>query len=74
MSMSSLESSICSEARWVLENRTLRVKDLIEWSTSEIVPTSVANGDPQPEEITVRLPLSGVYVTVLKSHDKRKPT
>lgn len=64
MSIRSLESAITSEARAVFNNRKLRVKDIMEWSTGEIKP---ADG-----EVVARMPLNGVYVAISAEHDKRK--
>lgn len=63
MSMRSLESAITAEARRFFLNPKLRVKDLQEWSTAEIAP--------QAGEIAVRLPLSGVWVAIKTTDDKR---
>lgn len=64
MNMRALESAITSEARRHFNNRTLRVKDLQEWSTG---PIKVQAG-----EVVERLPLNGVYVAIKVEHDKRK--
>ena len=66
MSMRSLESAIASEARRHFNNRTLRVKDLQEWSTAPI--------EAQAGEVTDKLPLNGVYVAIKAEHDKRTAT
>lgn len=63
MSVRSLESAICFSARIYLNNRTLRVKDLAEWSTSEITP--------REDEVVGRMP-DGIYVAIEKKYDKRK--
>lgn len=63
MSIRQLESAIIAEARRYFNNRTLRVKDLQEWSSAPIkAPTG---------EVTVKLPLNGVYVAIKVEHDKR---
>lgn len=40
MSLRSLESAILAEAKIVTENKKLRLKDIMEWSTGEIKPQS----------------------------------
>lgn len=65
MSLRALESAITSEARRHFNNRTLRVKDLQEWSTGPI--------KAQAGEVVERLPLNGVYVAIKAEHDKRPP-
>lgn len=64
MSMRSLETAILHEARQVLCNRNLRLKDLVEWST----------GTPVSREGEVSVPLvfhSGVTIVVANGMDKR---
>lgn len=61
MSMRSLESAICAEARTVLCNSKLRVKDMQEWSSGEI--------KPQDGEVVIKCP--SAYVAVKIEHDKR---
>lgn len=63
MSLRALESAITSEARRHFNNRTLRVKDLQEWSSAPI--------KVQPGEVTALLPLNRVYVAIKVEHDKR---
>lgn len=63
MSLRSLESAITAEARNHFANPKLRVKDLMEWSCTEI--------KPQEGEIVAKLPLNGVYVAIEEKHDKR---
>ncbi len=63
MSIRALESAITSEARRHFNNRTLRVKDLQEWSTAPI--------KAQEGEVTALLPLNRVYVAIKAEHDKR---
>lgn len=63
MSLRSLESSITLEARRFFNNPKLRVKDLQEWSTAELVA---------PEgEVSARMPINGVYVSIKTENDKR---
>ena len=57
MSMQSLEREILAEAKEVTSNKKLRMKDIMEWSTSEIVP--------QPGEKIYRLPKTGVNIAVI---------
>jgi hypothetical protein len=63
VSLRSLESAITSEARRHFNNRTLRVKDLQEWSTAPI--------KPEAGEVAEHLPLNNVYVAIKVEHDKR---
>ena len=63
MSVRALESAITAEARRHFNNRTLRVKDLQEWSSAPI--------KAQAGEVTAKLPLNGVYVAIKAEHDKR---
>jgi hypothetical protein len=63
MSIRALESAITAEARRHFNNRTLRVKDLQEWSSAPI--------KAQAGEVTAKLPLNGVYVAIKAEHDKR---
>jgi hypothetical protein len=66
MSIRSLESAITSEARRHFNNPRLRVKDLMEWSTSEV--------KAEPGEVAERLPLNGVWVAIKHECDKRANT
>lgn len=57
------ERAICDEARGVLKNPKLWVKDLMEWSTSAITA--------QEGEVALWLPTNGVWVAVKVECDKR---
>lgn len=63
MSMRTLESSICSELRQIVKNRSLRVKDMVEWSTGQI--------KAQDGEVVIFVPLYVVWVCIRTSLDKR---
>jgi hypothetical protein len=63
MSIRQLESAITAEARRHFNNRTLRVKDLQEWSSAEI--------KAQAGEVTAFLPLNRLHVAIKVEHDKR---
>ena len=63
MSLATLERAIAFSAREIFKNKKFRVKDIREWSTSEI--------KPQDGEVTAYLKDPGVYVTIFKQHDKR---
>lgn len=63
MSLRTLETAICIEARDILNNRKLRIKDLLEWSTGAV---TASDG-----EIVIKTSLA--YVCVKAEHDKRKP-
>lgn len=66
MSMQTLEREIVAEARGVLKNKKLRVKDMQEWSTG---PITAEDG-----EVVISLPSLGVNVAVKKECDKRELT
>jgi hypothetical protein len=66
MSMATLETAILAEARAVFNNRKLRKKDILEWSTGTI---KAVDG-----EVQATLPVLKVNVAILKVNDKRKPT
>jgi hypothetical protein len=65
MSMRSLESAICAELREVTGIRTIRVKDLQEWSSGKV--------DPREGEKVYTLPILGINVAVLSSVVEKKP-
>ena len=56
MSVATLERAILSELRAVAKNNKLRLKDMMEWSTSEVVA--------QEGETLYRLPDLGINVSV----------
>jgi len=56
MSMQSLERAILVEAKEVTGNKKLRMKDIMEWTTREIVP--------HLGEKIYRLPMIGVNIAV----------
>lgn len=60
MSLATLERAACASARIVLNNRKLRVKDVLEWSTSPIAPRA--------GEVVVFVRDPGVYVAVKREH------
>lgn len=63
MSLRALESAITQEARELLRNKGLRVKDLMEWSTGQL--------SAQEGEVTVHLPRNGVWIAVKRECDRR---
>ena len=63
MSMASLERAILAGARAALKNPKLKLKDIMEWSTS---PLTAHEG-----EIVVCVDDPGVQVAVKREHDKR---
>jgi hypothetical protein len=63
MSFREFEATITAEARGVLCNSKLRVKDLREWSTGEI--------QPEEGEFVIQLPRAGVYAAYKDECDKR---
>lgn len=64
MSMRTLQTAILAEARTVLCNPKLRLKDIIEWSTGDVEAE-------YKEEISLRLPQLAVGIVVKDIHDKR---
>lgn len=66
MSLTTMEREITWAARHMLNNQKLRVKDIMEWSTTEVKPGT--------GEVVIFLPHPlSVYVAVMKECDKRKP-
>lgn len=64
MSMATLERAILAGARVKLHNAKLKMKDIQEWSSSEI--------KPHEGEITLYIPDPGVFVAVKAENDKRE--
>lgn len=56
MGMRQLESAILAEAKIVTGNKKLKMKDIMEWSTSEV--------KPQQGEKLYRLPKMGVNIAI----------
>ncbi len=59
MSIQSLERAVLAEAKKVTGNNKLRMKDILEWSTGDIVP--------QPGEKLHRLPELAINIAVKDS-------
>jgi hypothetical protein len=68
MSIATLEQAIVAAAQIELNNPKLRIKDIIEWSTSE----KAVRKNAQEYEVVVHIPDPGVWIAVLKSADKRE--
>ena len=68
MGLRQLESSILHELRSETRNSKLRLKDILEWSTSE----AAVDKGMQDGEVKVALPGLGVWCAIAKEHDKRK--
>lgn len=64
MSVATLERAILAGAKLVLCNKKLRMKDIMEWSTGEIVA--------HDGEVAVYVLDPGVFVVVKKGNDERK--
>ena len=64
MSLRSLERAVVFEARIILKNRRVRLKDLLEWSSGK--PT-VGEG-----EVSIDIPKYGVTAVFPKACDKRE--
>lgn len=63
MSMATLEREILAQAKLLLNNPELKMKDILEWSTGTVVP--------RKDEIKFRLPQIPCNVCVAKANDKR---
>lgn len=63
MSMRSFESLVLRAARTALNNKKLRLKDILQWNTGDI--------EAREGEIVVNVPDPGVFVCVAIEHDKR---
>lgn len=68
MSMATLERAILAGAKDAFKNPRLRMKDILEWSTSEAqVKKNLGDG-----EVYAHVPDPGAYVAIAKENDKRK--
>lgn len=63
--MRDLERAILADAKQVFNNKKLRLKDLMEWSTGKI--------ESRDDEVVAVMP-DGINVAIKKEHDKRKVT
>ena len=63
MSLTTMETTIWRECQRVINNRKMRKKDLLEWSTGKI--------EAREDETIVYLERLGVYVAYNSSLDKR---
>lgn len=64
--MQTIERVIVAEARTLLQNSKLRMKDLMEWSTSEdAIKRGLRDG-----ELMFHLPDCGMWIAVKKEHSK----
>lgn len=66
MSFHDLERWVLLNARVALNNPKLRLKDLMEWSTSE----NKVKRDLCEGEVMLHLPNPGVWIAVKKEHSK----
>ena len=65
MSMATLERAILARAKIVFKNQKLRLKDILEWSTSEDqVKKNLGAG-----EVYAHVKDLGAYITIAKEHD-----
>ena len=64
MSFAGLERAVMAELREVVNNRRLRNKDLLKWSTGQV--------DSEEGEVVVHLPRLGVNCAIAREHDKRQ--
>jgi len=63
MGMRELEGAIANELREIIGKRSIRVKDMMEWSTSEGVVRKNATAD----ETVIYCPRCGVWVAIASS-------
>ena len=63
MSIATLERAVVAGAREVLNNPKLRVKDLLEWSTSKV--------QPHDGEVVIFVPDLGTWAAFPKACDHR---
>jgi hypothetical protein len=68
MSFATAERAIWKEAQEVACNKKLRLKDLMEWSTSE----EIVKEGMLDNEVMFQVP-SGVWVCIPQEMDKRTP-
>jgi hypothetical protein len=66
VSLRTLELAIVNEARGVLKNPKLKLKDILEWNTGDL-RDKVAS-----DEIAVKLPVLAVTICVKRTLDKRE--
>ena len=66
MSIATLETMIWHECQNILQNKKMKKKDLMEWSTDLIIP--------QDREIVLRIEHLGIYAAVPAELDKRIAT
>lgn len=78
MALSPLERQVWTEARKLFNNPNLRLKDLLEWSTSEVLvkknlrETEVMGGLLIPPSMSAELCAGlAIYVAIDRVHDKR---
>jgi len=62
MSIRTLESSIIREIRFKTGRTSLRIKDMMEWSSDE----AIVRKNAQENEEVVHCPLNGVWVAIPK--------
>jgi hypothetical protein len=68
MSLATIERQVWGQAKEVACNKKLRLKDILEWSTSE----QVVRDNMQEGEVV--FPVSdGIWVCIPREMDKRKP-
>ncbi len=67
MTFRDVERQVWKEAKVVFCNSKLRLKHILEWSTSE----SAVKKNLQDLEVMASVPV-GCWVAILKEHDKRK--
>jgi hypothetical protein len=66
MSMKTLERAILEEARRMTQNPSLKMADILEWSSGDLTA--------KKGEIAIRLPNIGCTICIGKGKDKRKRT
>lgn len=69
MSLQSLERALWQKAKQVFRNPKLRLKDILEWSSSQVA----VEGNLRDGEVMAKVS-DGFWVAIAKKHDKRSAT
>lgn len=67
MGLQTFERLILAETKAILKNPKLRLKDILEWSSSE----KFVRGNLEKGDVMIQLP-RGVWVAVAKASDHRR--
>lgn len=63
--MATLEREILAQAKLIVKNPILKMKDIFEWSTGDV--------KARDGEVALRLDNPGCNICILKANDKRTP-